>query len=213
MKHLFLGFALCFATPAVAAPLCFCLKCGTQPETYRNLYAPSMSMAPAFMPDQCMVGRRVADPATLERGDVMIFEEDSIMFYFRLIGLPGDTVQMVDGAVVLNGQALPQQPLPDHQMTMARSSTGGFPQCANGVVAVGDTCLKHRARETLPSGRSYEVLNIGDRSLDNTALFTVPEGHVFVLGDNRDNAADSRAPRAARGRGFVSFDQIWGIVE
>jgi len=69
--------------------------------------------------------------------------------------------------------------------------------------------------ETAPNGRSYEVLNLYDGRMDNTTPFVIPEGFVFVLGDNRDNAVDSRFPQsgAISGPGFVPLENIIGIIE
>lgn len=200
------------AGPLWAKPMCLCAKCLTAPFSYWNLYSPHEAMAPAYTPGQCMVARRLS-AEKVQRGDVVLFKENGIPFFFRLIGLPGDTVQMQGGRVVLNGEPLVQETGPDDVVTMERSDAGGMPACVNAPVAMGADCLRQRATETLPNGRSYDVLDIGDRSFDDTPVFTVPEGHVFVLGDNRDNSADSRIPAHQGGRGFIPMTDIWGIVE
>jgi signal peptidase I len=68
-------------------------------------------------------------------------------------------------------------------------------------------------RETLPNGVTFGVLDILDGPMDHTRAFEVPDGHVFVLGDNRDNSADSRIPQASGGIGFIPLKNIIGIVE
>jgi signal peptidase I, bacterial type len=114
-----------------------------------------------------------------ERGDVVVFvlpSDPTHDYVKRLIGLPGDTVQMVDGVLYLNGRPVPSR----------RDSD--YVEDQNGY-------LHHvmRYRETLPSGKAYDVL---DREVegeyDTTPVYTVPAGHYFMLGDNRDDSDDSR---------------------
>jgi signal peptidase I len=149
-----------------------------------------------------------------ERGDVVVFRHPvtGADFIKRVIGMPGDRVQMRDGLLYLNGEALPQEPAGHFAEPYERQgSVGQFPRCANAPVGQGGTCLKDRYLETLPGGRSYPVLNIEDRGFaDNTPLFTVPEGHFFFIGDNRDNSVDSRVPQNAGGVGMVPFDHLIG---
>lgn len=152
-----------------------------------------------------------------ERGDVVVFRHpvSGADYIKRVIGMPGDTVQMRDGVLYLNGEALPQEPISDFAETYERQgSVGQYPRCANAPVGQGGTCLKARAIETLPGGRSYPILNIEDGGFaDNTPLYTVPEGHFFFVGDNRDNSVDSRAPRNIGGVGFVPFDHLIGRAD
>lgn len=149
-----------------------------------------------------------------ERGDVVVFRHPGTGadYIKRVIGMPGDTVQMRDGRVVLNGEELPQEPAGQFVETFERQgSAGQFPRCANAPVGQGADCIKERSIETLPGGRQFPVLNIVDNSsADNTPIFTVPEGHFFFIGDNRDNSLDSRMPRQVGGVGFVPFDHLIG---
>ena len=152
-----------------------------------------------------------------ERGDIVGFRHpvSGADYIKRVVGLPGDTVQMRDGVLFLNGEALPQEPAGTFSETYERQgSVGQYPRCENAPVGQGGTCTKSRYIETLPGGREYPVLNIEDRGFaDNTPLYTVPEGHFFFMGDNRDNSVDSRAPRNIGGVGFVPFDHLIGRAD
>lgn len=114
------------------------------------------------------------------RGDVVVFRLPSnphIDYIKRLIGLPGDKIQVKQGVLFINGEKVP------------RTARELFVDNENpeSVVTIS------RYKETLPEGKSYEVLDqtrFGD--VDNTEVYTVPEGHYFMMGDNRDNSQDSR---------------------
>ncbi len=149
-----------------------------------------------------------------ERGDVVVFRHPvtGADFIKRVIGMPGDRVQMREGTLYLNDEALPQEPAGQFAEVYERQgSVGQFPRCENAPVGQGGTCLKSRYMETLPETRSYPVLNIEDGGFgDNTPAFTVPDGHFFFIGDNRDNSVDSRVPQNAGGVGMVPFDHLIG---
>ncbi len=148
-----------------------------------------------------------------ERGDVVVFRhpvngEDYIK---RLIGLPGDKIQVKDGVLFIDGIEAKQEPAGDFVETYEKQGpVGNLPQCANGGVGLGGDCIKQRFTETLPNGVSHDILNIRDSRLDNTSVYTVPEGHYFFMGDNRDNSTDSRVPQTAMGVGFVPFENLIG---
>ena len=152
-----------------------------------------------------------------ERGDVVVFRHpvNGSDFIKRLIGKPGDTVQMVNGKVVLNGQELRQVADGTFSETYERQGPMGHePRCENAPVGLGGACTKSRAIETMPNGVSYPVLNIDTNGFgDNTPVFTVPEGHYFFMGDNRDNSQDSRYSRAVGGVGFVPEDHLIGRAD
>ncbi len=151
-----------------------------------------------------------------ERGDIVVFHHpvSGADYIKRLIGLPGDRVQMRDGVLYLNGAALPRTEAGDFSETYApQGSAGALPRCENRPAPGGD-CRKSRGIETLPNGVSYAVLNITDTSrADNTVEFLVPEGHVFVMGDNRDNSLDSRFAQAQGGVGFVPLENLVGRAD
>ena len=151
-----------------------------------------------------------------ERGDVVVFTHpvDGIVYIKRLIGLPGDRIQMRNSVLFINDEEAPQVALDDFVETReAQGPQGNIPQCANAPVALGADCVKERARETLPNGVAHNVLNIRAGSGDATPVFTVPEGEYFFMGDNRDNSLDSRFARAAGGVGFVPFENFVGRAD
>lgn len=155
-----------------------------------------------------------ADP---ERGDVAVFKHPVTGddFIKRIVGLPGDTVQVADGRLILNGRRVPLERDGTFTETFARQGAiGSLPQCANAPVPLGGVCEKPRFRETLPAGTTHNILKITDRGgANNTAVFTVPEGQYFVLGDNRDNSRDSRFPQTAGGVGMVPAENLLGRAD
>jgi signal peptidase I len=141
-----------------------------------------------------------------DRGDVVIVSRPergkSDDLIKRVVGLPGDTVQMVRGRLWLNGK-----PVPTLDLGYRRIRAGSLrcpanaPQAGAGRDRGEPHCGLHALRETLPGGRSYDVLDLYPGSQDDTPPYEVPAEHVFLLGDNRDNSADSRFPLTAGGLG------------
>ncbi len=170
---------------------------------------------PALM---CGLGQCDGDMGPLggqpERGDVVTFIHPVVGHHYikRIIGLPGDKVQMKSGQLLLNGQPLKAEPLAD--FAEAYHLEDGYIACNNAPVDVGGECLKAQAREVLPDGRNYLTLNIADgMRADDTKLFEVPPGSVFVVGDNRDNSLDSRFPAGNHGMGFVPLENMVGRAD
>jgi signal peptidase I len=134
------------------------------------------------------------------RGDIIVFKlpRDGRTDYIkRLIGLPGDRIEVRGGQIILNGQ-----PVPREAMSPGLIDTG-----------YGFTREVMRFRETLPDGRSYVTYDMGpDGEMDDKGPFVVPEGHYFFMGDNRDNSLDSRAP-AEIGVGYVPAENLVGKAE
>ena len=151
------------------------------------------------------------------RGDVVVFRHptQNTDFIKRLIGLPGDTVQVKGGVLFLNGQEVPQSPDGIFTETYELQGPMGYPpRCENGPVGEGGDCQSSRYVETLPGGRKHEILNIDQNgNADNTDVFTVPEGEYFFMGDNRDNSMDSRFSQARGGVGFVPADRLIGRAD
>ena len=129
-----------------------------------------------------------------ERGDVIVFKlpsNTSINYIKRVIGLPGDRLQMKDGKLFLNGHLVNQY------------NDGKFKLVHNNQYEQ----FLDKYKEKLDNGRSYSILNLNDfQPLDNTKEFIVPDSHYFMMGDNRDNSLDSRA----NGGWFVPFENLVG---
>jgi signal peptidase I len=131
----------------------------------------------------------------------------------RVVAGPGDRVQMKDGVLSVNGVAAAQRPDGVFEEPMEKQGPVSIlPVCENGVVGLGAVCAKSRYVETLAGGARYGILNIRDTSADRSAEVTVPAGQYFVLGDNRDNARDSRFSTGMGGVGFVPAEMITGRV-
>ncbi|HCK17163.1 MAG TPA: signal peptidase I [Thalassospira sp.] len=135
-----------------------------------------------------------------ERGDVVVFKlpSDTSQDYIkRVIGLPGDTIQVKEGRLYINNKIIERERIEDYILTDGGGRSAAVPQYI----------------ETLPNGRVHRILEMfGDQGpSDNTEAFTVPGGHFFMMGDNRDNSADSRAfPSRFR---FVPVENLVGRAE
>lgn len=124
-----------------------------------------------------------------KRGDVVVFKfppDPSVDYIQRIVGLPGEKIQIIDGVLHINDVAVGLDDI--------------------GTFSSDEFSRAKLQSETLPGGVTHSVLNLTDNSIgDNTRVFEVPEGHYFVLGDNRDNASDSRFSV-----GFVPYENLVG---
>jgi signal peptidase I len=206
----------------------------------RPFYIPSESMMPTLIKGDRLVvtkfpyGYSYASPAVHflpflpgrlfarlpERGDIVTLDHDGEELIKRVIGLPGDRVAVRGGTIILNGIAV----------TRWRESPAALPIDANlpcdsllesrfriADGQGGAICALPRYRETLPNGVSYDTIDMGDfgaAGYDDYPEITVPQGHVFVMGDNRDESADSRVPPANNGLGGpIRIETLGGRAE
>ncbi len=156
-----------------------------------------------------------------ERGDVVILTPpgESSDYIKRVIGLPGDTIEVREGAVFLNGQPIRRIAEPSAMIPVDANvpCDHGYEAQFRVTLRDGRTyCALPRFRETLPSGRTYETIDMGyiPGSGDDYGPVTVPAGRVFVMGDNRDESADSRYPIEEMGLGGpVPWENLGGRAE
>lgn len=179
-------------------------------------WIPSESAKPTLLVGDYIIARKIS-AADVERGDVLVFRHpvSGVDHIHRVIGLPGDTVQLKAGVVYLNGIGAPQAADGAfEEVNLPQGPMGNRPRCGNDPVGEGAICRKARLIETLPGGRSFRILNIAEgASADDTPVFSVPQGQYFFLGDNRDNAMDSRFGQAVGGVGFVPANHIIGRAD
>ena len=153
-----------------------------------------------------------------DRGDIAVIKSprDHEDYIKRVIGLPGDIVQMKNGQLWLNGVAVPKVAETPADIIVSENTDCAAPQVVQYRVTRADgvaICRYPRYRETLPGGRSYDVLDLGETPQDNTAPEIVPEGHIFLMGDNRDNSEDSRFPGIVGGLGMLPIENLVGRAE
>jgi len=133
-----------------------------------------------------------------ERGDVVVFKlptDNSTDYIKRVIGLPGDNIQMRSGILYINDKAVPRKPIEDYLY-----------QEGDGAVIPMKQYI-----EILPNGREHRIIKIGDDGqLDNTPVYQVPPGDYFMMGDNRDNSQDSRVMSAV---GYVPAENLIGKAQ
>lgn len=151
------------------------------------------------------------------RGDVVIVTPPgrNTDYIKRLVGLPGDRLQVRGGVLYLNGRAVHRGPLHYEDIPLDRNST-----CSDGQVVDGangkSACRLPIVTETLPGGRSYDTVELGYSQGDNYGPVTIPVNHVFLMGDNRDRSSDSRFALAAPELGLggpVPWEYVGGRAE
>ena len=194
-----------FSTSAIAAPF----------------YVPSGSMEPTLAIGDAIVASKFdygysrfsmpyalgpkSDARLMEklpaRGDVVVFNlprDPKIVYVKRVIGLPGDHIQMRAGHLFIDG----------HDMALKPAGRGEV------EMADGSPMVATRYLETLPGGVVHPIYKLGWQGpLDNTPEFVVPAGHLFMMGDNRDNSLDSRVPADEGGVGFVPMENLVGKAQ
>lgn len=166
------------------------------PARSENFTMTGNSMAPTLLAGDTFWATRLRDPVPklFRRGEIIVFrrgETDTTPWVKRLIGLPGDRIEMREGRLHLNGEPAPR--------TLIGPQTVAEPHFRIEL---------RRYTETLPGedGVSFDVLELDDRQpFDNTPAYQVPEGQLFVLGDHRDNSLDSRAMTSF---GFVPMARV-----
>jgi signal peptidase I len=151
-----------------------------------------------------------------KRGDVVVFRhpaEHSDLIK-RVIGLPGDTVEVRSGELILNGQPVKRETLPPFRARISDNSPCKVaPGAVPTIASAGDEklCLYSAFRETLPGGPSYTILNQVDGGpADDFPAVTIPPDHVFLMGDNRDDSLDSRFSPPEGGIGMVPVENLVG---
>ena len=157
--------------------------------------------------------------STPDRGDIVVFlgPEDADVVK-RVIGVPGDTVAVEGGQVILNGKPIPRERIDDAVIEISPNSPCRVVQSAVPMTRPtadgGQGCVYPAYRETLPNGQIYTVLDQTDAGFgDSFAPITVPRGALFLMGDNRDDSLDSRYPVEAGGMGYVPIDRVVGRAE
>lgn len=143
-------------------------------------------------------GRILTRDQKPEPGDVIVFKlptNPRVDYIKRVVGMPGDRIQMIGGRLYINDTLIPRKP-------MGFTNVEKFPGFAEPVMEY---------EQTLPNGVKFSIYeDSDDDNLDNTELFTVPEDHYFVMGDNRDNSQDSRVQSLV---GFVPYNNVVGEAD
>lgn len=135
---------------------------------------------------------------------------DCIDYIKRVVGLPGDTVQMIDGVLHINGQRVGMERTDN--FSEPKGTDGEYHRvqnCANYPVPQGGVCEIEQWIEELPGGRRHAILDLSTTQVDNTRVFTVEPDKILFMGDNRDNSIDSRFPQV----GQVPLENLIGRAE
>jgi signal peptidase I len=152
-----------------------------------------------------------------ERGDVVVFKAppaNDVDYIKRVIGLPGDMIEMREGQVWLNGNPIPKKRIANFVVPVSPNTKCRYVEFTERLSDGTLQCSYPQFEETLPNGRKYRVLDLGAVEKDDTEVFVVPENHLFMMGDNRDNSEDSRFPAVVgRGIGTVPMENLVGRAQ
>ena len=158
-----------------------------------------MSMLPEIGVGDLIVGIKI-EAADIIRGDIAIFKlprDNTVPYVKRIVGLPGDRIQVKNGFLYINDVAVERRQINDFSFT----DTNGRDR----------SIAQHT--ETLPNGVSHRTLDANPHGVfDNTDIYAVPEGHYFSIGDNRDESLDSRIDNAYSGVGFIPAQNFMALV-
>jgi signal peptidase I len=156
---------------------------------FRSFTASSTSMSPTLSQGEFFTVFKWSEP---KRGDIVAFalpKDPSTAYVFRLVGMPGERIQMRNGHLLINGQLVQRTRIEDY---------------------IHDGKPVKQWRETLPNGVSHRTIDLIENGFyDNTQVYNVPQGHYFVMGDNRDNASDSRVTSLV---GTIPRENLIGAV-
>ena len=177
----------------VAALLAFLHRLAFGSGYLRNFHVPADAMAPTLEKGDSFVAL-MNGPAGLRRGDIVLAAVGEATYVKRVAALPGDSIALAGGTVILNGRPVAQRFL----ATATRPETGaGLP-------------VRRFAEQFAGESAPHEILDSGPSDVDEFPELRVPAGHVFLLGDNRDRSADSRVPRSAMGVDLLPLADVKG---
>ena len=215
-----LGFAIAAALVVLIGPLIAMRITGGGNMQIRNA-----AMAPALLPGDWVLAKGLPPGQVPPRGAVVIYEHPlgrGEEFLMRVMGLPGERIQMRGGALYVDGKRARMERLDDRVIRKwPPGRRAQMPLCINDPVNIGGECRQERWRETLADGTSGIILNTrrkigvavlsGSDNSDDTGLIVVPGDQVFVIGDNRDAALDSRERRHGLVPVHMLRQRVWMI--
>lgn len=151
-----------------------------------------------------------------DRGDVVIFKHpvDHSDYIKRVIALPGDSVGLENGQLIINGKPVKTEDSKPFKIAVSPNTSCAWGAQVESFAEGGQACVYKQEREDLPGGKNHMTLDFGQTAQDNFPAVIVPEGQMFVMGDNRDNSQDSRFPAVPGGGvGIVPQELLVGRAE